>query len=65
MNKTVKLVKVQILPYFVIENENGAVASDVQPKEPLTVYASDTAEISRLLNEIQTRITTDVLALKS
>lgn len=65
MNRTVKLVKVQILPHFVIENENGTVTGEVNPREPLAVYAHEVTEIGRLLNEIQTKVATDVLTPKS
>jgi hypothetical protein len=65
VNKTVKLVKVQILPTYVVENEDGVVTCEISSKEPLTVYAHEVSELNRVLNEIQTKVVTDVLAPKS
>jgi len=65
MSKVVKLVKVQVMPFFIVEDENGFISSDVNLKDPIQVFASELADLQKKIQEAQDRVATHVFTAKS
>jgi hypothetical protein len=65
MNKSIKLVKVQIVPFFVVEDENGLVSAELSSQQPLQVFADEVHKLPGIITEIQGKVANDVLTPKS